>query len=410
MAVPVKRPVDDRQKFIAYVTDPRQLSAIRAVAATDIDPGRVARVLLNTVARNPQLQACTTTSIFRATLQAVELGLDTGSAQHAYLVPYGTEATLVIGYRGLVELAWRSGVVKELSAHAVYEGDVFEWELGDNEHIRHIPGDGKGELTHAYAIVRLTTGGVLRHVLRRHEIDRIRSQARSKGGPWTTHYDRMAVKSALRRALNYAPSPNLRKALAVDDVDEGAPPDILADFAANDYVADEQAEPADPAAELRQKVVASTANIVAAPRPHDEPVTGEAPASEEPPAGGDVLVHMEPTAGGGTSERGRRVGRPRKATAGEAWPEPPAEPDAASGAEDRAAPDPHEAVLARFLEIPREQRLSAFAWAARRAGKVERADDLSGLMQYRNSILGESGLPWGELSDAEWAELYRSLA
>lgn len=408
MALPVKRPVDNHQAFMSYVTDPRQLSAIRAVAATDIDPARVARVLLNTVARNKQLQACTVSSIFRATLQAVELGLDTGSSQHAYLVPYGQEATLVIGYRGLIELMWRSGVVRDLSAHAVHEGDLFEWELGDNEHIRHIPGDGKGDLTHTYAIVRLTNGGTIRYVLRRHEIDRIRAQSRSNSGPWVTHYEAMAVKSALRRVANLCPrSPILTKALAVEAVDEGAPTDVLVDFAADEYVPEEQsqAEPVDPAVELRQKVVASTANIVAAPRPHEEPVTGEVPASEEP------------SAGGGTSERGRRAGRPRKATAGEARADPPAEPAGgpAEAVEPVHADDAHprgpggvdpEAIL----EFPKPTRPSAFARAAARAGIVSSASDLAGLVKYRNRILGDDGLTWGDLTDEQWVELYSSLA
>jgi recombination protein RecT len=86
-----------------------RLPSIRMVAAAHMDPERCYRILLSCWSRTPALQKCTPESLFRASLQAVELGLEPGGALgHAYLVPYGNQCTLIPGYRGLVELVRRS--------------------------------------------------------------------------------------------------------------------------------------------------------------------------------------------------------------------------------------------------------------------------------------------------------------
>ena len=98
--------------------------AIKDVAASGVDVLRLYRQFVNQVALNPNLQKCTPQSIVRSLIQAAELGLTPSSSLgECYLVPFGTNCQLIIGYRGLIALARRSGEIVSISAGVIYEGD-----------------------------------------------------------------------------------------------------------------------------------------------------------------------------------------------------------------------------------------------------------------------------------------------
>ena len=71
-----------------------------------LTPERLTRVLVNCIARTPALGECSVSSLYRCAISCAELGLEPGGILgHAYLIPYAGEATLQIGYRGMMELA-----------------------------------------------------------------------------------------------------------------------------------------------------------------------------------------------------------------------------------------------------------------------------------------------------------------
>ncbi len=213
------------------------MPALRNIAAKHLNPDRVLKILLNSVSKTPALQDCTNESILRACLQAVELGLEPGSALgEAYLVPFKDQCQLIPGYRGLVALAFRSSHVKSVRSKVVYQGDKFEYEDGLTIVLKHVPSfDAKREakdITFAYCVINLRDGGVLCDVMTRGEIDAIRARSRAGGsGPWVTDYAEMAKKTVCRRCLKYAPmSVELSKALAADDAADTGDASILAEF------------------------------------------------------------------------------------------------------------------------------------------------------------------------------------
>ena len=161
-----------------------------------------------------RLPACNPWTIVTSVQEAARLNLEIGGAMgHAYLVPYKDVCQLQVGYRGLAELAMRSGKVKDIQAHIVYEGDRFHYQLGDDPKIEHMPdpdGPGRqaGKWTHAYCVVRLTGGGVLRDVMTKLEVMKAKAispSASSSASPWSKHETEMARKTVTRRALKYAP-------------------------------------------------------------------------------------------------------------------------------------------------------------------------------------------------------------
>jgi recombination protein RecT len=188
---------------------------------------RMQRLVTTNVRRTPQLMNADPLSLFGAIIQCAQLGLepDTGLGQ-AYFVPYGRkgrqskEVQLIIGYRGMMELARRSGMIKSIEAHVVHANDQFTYSYGLSPDLVHIPSlrDERGAITHVYAIARLAEGLPQYEVMTKAEVDSIKKQSKAgTDGPWVTHYDQMACKTVIRRLFKYLPtSVELREAMDLD--------------------------------------------------------------------------------------------------------------------------------------------------------------------------------------------------
>lgn len=192
-----------------------------------VDPDRFARVVVASLSRTPALLQCSPESVMLSVAQAAQLGLEpTGTLGSAYLVPYKGHCQLIIGYRGLIDLARRSGQIESLEAHVVREGDRFECSFGLEPQLRHEPDwDSEGELRFVYAIARLKGGAVQYEVMSRAQIEKVRKGSPSGNrGPWVDHFEEMARKTVVRRLAKYLPL-NVELASALDHeerVDSGA--------------------------------------------------------------------------------------------------------------------------------------------------------------------------------------------
>jgi len=174
----------------------------------------------------PALLDCYTPSLFGAMIKCSQLGLEPNNALgQAYLIPFKnnkknrTDVQLIIGYRGMIDLARRSGHVVSINAQAVREGDEFEYEFGLEEKLVHRPGTDRGEITFFYAYAKLTGGGHYFDVKTRADMDKLMRSTQSKGkyGPWLEHYERMGMKSMIRAIFSYLPvSIEMAEAAAID--------------------------------------------------------------------------------------------------------------------------------------------------------------------------------------------------
>ena len=194
------------------------------VASKFMQPGDLVRLTLLAASRQPDLLKCSQTSILRALMDAATMGIMPGGTMgRGYLVPRknkingALEACFDPGYRGLIDIARRSGKVKAMDAKPVYQGDLFEYEEGLDKKLRHVPtldAKSRGELVAAYAIARFYEGDPQIEVLTRADIDKIRNSSASKSGPWLTWYEEMARKSAVRRICKFLPyDPILERAI-----------------------------------------------------------------------------------------------------------------------------------------------------------------------------------------------------
>ena len=178
-----------------------------------LTPERFTRITLSALSTNAKLAQTTPKSFLGAMMTSAQLGMEPNTPLgQAYLIPYKNHGVLEcqfqLGYKGLIDLAYRSGQVSTIQAQTVYANDEFEYELGLEPKLRHIPAKtNRGEPVFFYAVFRTKDGGYGYEVM---SIDDVRTHAKkySKSygnGPWQTNFEEMAKKTVLKKALKYAP-------------------------------------------------------------------------------------------------------------------------------------------------------------------------------------------------------------
>lgn len=204
-----------------------KVSSMNAVCSRALSADKIVKLFALAASRTPKLMQCTPISVANAMMQCAELGVAPGTLGTAYLIPYenrraGTvECQLIVGYRGLVELARRSGQVATITADVVREGDLFVYENGVEPILRHqAKAPMSSKRTHVWAAVKFKDGSFQFTVLRWEEVESIRSRSRASGsGPWVTDTDEMAKKTALRRLCKLLPL-TLEVAAAMEKADK----------------------------------------------------------------------------------------------------------------------------------------------------------------------------------------------
>jgi recombination protein RecT len=167
-------------------------------------PERFSRIALTALQRTPKLQDCTQTSLFKCLLDLSAAGLEP-DGRRAYLIPYGTECTLILSYIGMIELVRRSGDVVSIRSELVCENDEFTWENGKITH-KVDWRKPRGEIQAVYAEAVLKSGETQTATMTKDEVDAIRKRSRSgNSGPWVTDYGEMARKTSIRRLCKLLP-------------------------------------------------------------------------------------------------------------------------------------------------------------------------------------------------------------
>lgn len=230
----------------ALLARPDVRDQIKLALPRHMTPERLLRIALTEVRRQPKLADCSQASLLSAVFSCAQLGLEPGGALgHAYLVPYGREVQFILGYRGMIDLARRSGLIDSISAHAVFEGDRFECEYGLAENLVHVPDwenpnrTDPSKMLFVYSVAKLAGGGSQFEVMSRQEIDAVKR--RSKGGnsgPWSSDYVAMALKTVVRRLFKWLPvSIELARAVGLDEAAEfGRPQESELEIAAEPAV------------------------------------------------------------------------------------------------------------------------------------------------------------------------------
>lgn len=204
---------------------------IAAALPKHMTADRMIRVALTALMRTPDLVACTQESFFKCLLDCSAMGLEP-DGRRAHLIPYkmdkGTknerlEATLVVDYKGLVDLARRSGEISYIHADVVYSGDQFTYGFGSRAHLHHVPnleGSDKRSVKAVYSFVRFKDGAEDFTVMSESQVNEIRKKYSKmpNGKAWMDRWGEMAKKTVFRNHSKWLPLPaELRDAVERDD-------------------------------------------------------------------------------------------------------------------------------------------------------------------------------------------------
>jgi len=213
--------------------------------------------VLNAVKKSPDLLKCTPQSLFGSILYFAEIGLPFNTPEgFGYILPYsvkGTmEATPIIGYKGLVEMAYRNPKVRSIRIQSVYENDQFDYEYGTNEYIKHKPTTvgARGNLTAVYAIAKIDGIEPLFVVVHKPELDRIQKLSKSGGSQYSPYnngtdvFNVMQSKVAIKLLFKTLPKTDneaLLKVLELDNkFDYGKNVKIVGEETGYDVIEEEQ--------------------------------------------------------------------------------------------------------------------------------------------------------------------------
>lgn len=201
---------------------------IKKALPTVLTPERFTRIALSALNNTPALQQCTPISFLAALMNAAQLGLEPNTPLgQAYLIPYKNKGKLEcqfqIGYKGMIDLAYRNGQMQTIQAQAVYEKEEFFYEYGLEPKLVHRPAfSERGEVIYFYGIFRTVNGGYGMAVMSKTDMD-IYAKTYSKAfdssySPWQSNYEEMAKKTVIKMALKYAPiKTDFQRALSADE-------------------------------------------------------------------------------------------------------------------------------------------------------------------------------------------------
>lgn len=197
-----------------------------------MEAAQLVRDALTCLKQTPKLAECTPQSVLGSLMTCAQLGLRPGVLGHAWVLPYwdsksrSYQAQLIVGYKGYVELAYRSGQIASIVGRTVYEGDTWDVEYGLDEKLVHRPaltGNREKPVAH-YAVVKMANGGSSFWVMTEDEMQawKKRYAPTNKNGdvvgPWKSDYEAMARKTTLLRLAAWMPkSTELAYAMEIDN-------------------------------------------------------------------------------------------------------------------------------------------------------------------------------------------------
>lgn len=205
---------------------------------------RFMRICLTAARQTPKLQQCTMSSLAAAMMICAQLNLEPNTPQQlAFLIPYDdhkrhiTECQFQIGYKGLLQLVYRSGMIAAFNADVVYRAEIeaglFHYSSGSCVSIAHErdllrPELRNGEIVAAYACATLRSGLPIIRLVDRQQVAKAQNSSpsfksdkkcHSQSSPWTTTPDAMWIKTAIKRLASWLPQ-NSEVALAVEADDK----------------------------------------------------------------------------------------------------------------------------------------------------------------------------------------------
>ena len=208
---------ETRMGFVAYMTQDAAKKRINEVIGGE-NGTRFISAIVSAVNANPALQECTNSSILSGALLGESLKLSPSpTLGQYYLVPFndresgGKVAAFVIGYRGLLQLAIRSGYYRKLNVVAIKAGELIKFDpINEEIEVKMIEDDEAREAAETigyYAMFEYTNGFRKaiywsKKKMEAHAMKYSQTYKQGRGGFWSKDFDGMAFKTMLRQLIS----------------------------------------------------------------------------------------------------------------------------------------------------------------------------------------------------------------
>jgi recombination protein RecT len=178
--------------------------------ALDDQAGLFAMSVIDVYSSSTDLMKCDAGAVMAEAMKAAALKLPmTKSLGFAYILPFGTTPTFCIGYKGMIQLAMRTGQFKTLNADCVYQGETVKTNrlTGAVEITGEPKPDKKGNLKAIgyFAHMELINGfkktiywdhaKVMAHA------EKYSKSFKFKSSTWVTNPESMCIKTVVRQLL-----------------------------------------------------------------------------------------------------------------------------------------------------------------------------------------------------------------
>lgn len=202
-----------RELIVAQIN--QMQGAVKRALPSVMTPERFTRIAVSALSTTPKLAECHPMTFIGAMMTAAQLGLEPNTPLgQAYLIPFWNgkarrlECQFQLGYKGMIDLAYRSGKISSIQSHVVYENDTFEYSFGLEPSLKHVPAmSNRGAPVAVYAVFKTKDDGYGYEVMSWADVmDHARKFSKSyDNGPWQTNTEEMAKKTVLKKVLKYAP-------------------------------------------------------------------------------------------------------------------------------------------------------------------------------------------------------------
>lgn len=213
--------------------------------------------LVSVVGNDLNLQKCNPMSVIYAAMKSVPLGLPIeNNLGYSAVIPYGENASFQIMRNGWVELAMRTGQVKNIANEVVYEGELVKQNRFTDEYIFDEEKRTSDKVIGYMAYIKLLNGfeKTVYWTVEKCKTHALRYSQTFKrgGGIWKDNFDAMALKTVLKHLIvKYCPKSSELQAAIRDDqtVTNSANVSTYADNTPDEQVQPEQTEAAKAKAE-----------------------------------------------------------------------------------------------------------------------------------------------------------------
>lgn len=211
-----------------------QKNLTELLEGSSMSASKFKQIVISEIKRSTSLQEVflkNPASLFASILHCAEIGLNPSQMiGEFYFIPFKDTINAVLGYKGLLTLLMRSDKVKKIWCEIVYDGDDFEYELGLEPKLVHVPNHSStrnsSTLKYIYACAKINDDVVFK-VMSKQEIQQIANMSKYKNDLYFNDKKDseqwMAKKTVLKQLAKLMPKEDdrLKKAVSMDDNIEG---------------------------------------------------------------------------------------------------------------------------------------------------------------------------------------------